>query len=378
MTSMITRTCHVSFLLAAWTALSSVAATAGVLGKTAEGRPEIKSIHALSFAENGVLLVGDGAGSQIFAIDTGDTKPQKALAGPIKNVNAEIAGRLGAPAEGIEILDLAVNPASGVAYLAVRKQDDKSYVILKVAGAGEIGELTLDEVRYARIKLSAGKVRISRITDLAWGDDRVLAAGRASETFASKIFSIPAPLDHESVGNVFSAETYHVSHGRWETKAPMSVVIPFKQGDETYVVGAFSCTPVVKYPISALQPGAKVKGVSVVELGSGNRPLDMFVYEKDGKPYVLANTFRFHHERKPFGPSPYWTVKFPQQLLAEDENVNEQAVRRLTKNYKPATERIEMVEAYHGVMQMDRLDAKRALVLRSTGEGIDLAPLPLP
>ena len=27
-----------------------------------------------------------------------------------------------------------------------------------------------------------------------------------------------------------SAETYHVAHGRWETKAPMSVLIPFKEG----------------------------------------------------------------------------------------------------------------------------------------------------
>ena len=84
---------------------------------------------------------------------------------------------------------------------------------------------------------------------------RIVAAGRSNEEFASKIFSIAAPLSHAQKTSSFSAETYHVAHGRWETKAPMSVVIPLKEDGKTYVVGAFSCTPVVKYPIDALQPG---------------------------------------------------------------------------------------------------------------------------
>jgi hypothetical protein len=116
----------------------------------------------------------------------------------------------------------------------------------------------------------------------------------------------------------------------------------------------------------------------MIELGSGNRPLDMFAYEKDGKPFVLANTFRFHHARKPFGPSPYWTVKFEQGLLAGSEAVNDKAVRRLKGAYQPATDRIEMVEAYHGVMQMDRLGSTHSLTVRDTGKGLELVALPLP
>ena len=104
----------------------------------------------------------------------------------------------------------------------------------------------------------------------------------------------------------------------------------------------------------------------------------MFVYEKGGKAYVLTNTFRFHHKRKPFGPSPYWTVKFEQSLLLEKEKVNEKAVRRLLKNSKPATDKIQLVETFHGVMQMDKLDDKRALVLRQTDKGVDLEALLLP
>lgn len=115
----------------------------------------------------------------------------------------------------------------------------------------------------------------------------------------------------------------------------------------------------------------------MIELGSGNRPIDMFVYEKGGKSYVLSNTFRFHHERKPFGPSPYWTVKFEQELLSEGDAVNENAILRL-KGSAPATDKIEMVEAFHGVMQMDKLDETHALVLRQVEEGVRLEVLPLP
>jgi hypothetical protein len=359
--------------------LLAATADAKVFNKTATGKPAIKSINVLGFAPEGVLLIGDGAGSQLFAIQTGDTKTSDTLAEKIPAINEKLAGRLGASPGGIEIIDLAVNPASGKAYIAVRKQDDKSYVILTVDGAGKIGELELDKVTYARTELVAGgKGKIELVTDVAWADDRVIAAGRSSEEFASKIFSIDAPLTHDAKSNVYSAETYHVQHGRWETKAPMTVVIPLKENGKTYVVGAFACTPIVKYPIDEIKPEATVKGTSVLELGSGNQPRDMFTYEKDGTSYVLANTFRFHHKRAPVGPSPYWTVKFEQGVLGEDQKVNEKALRRLGRDNKPATETVQVVDTFHGVVQMDKLDAKRALAIRQTEKGQDLEPLALP
>ncbi|MFT5499256.1 MAG: hypothetical protein ACI9TH_004671 [Kiritimatiellia bacterium] len=270
-----------------------------------------------------------------------------------------------------------MNPASGNIYVALRKQDDKRFLIVRVDAANQIREVELDDVRFARVKLAAGDVQVSLITDVAWADDRLVAAGRGNETFASKIFTIAAPLQHDATSNFYSAETYHVQHGRWETKAPMSVLLPMVEDGQTYVVGAFSCTPVVKYPISSLQPGAKVKGTSVLELGSGNRPIDMFIYEKDGKPFVLTNTFRFHHAKRPMGPSPYFTVKFEQGILSEKEAVNEKALLRLS-DFKPATDRVQVVDAYHGVMQMDSLNNSHAVVLRQVETGVQLEILPLP
>ena len=348
-----------------------------VLNKTTNGNPTLKTIDVISFAPEGVLLIGDGQGSQVVAVRTGDLASAKPLAKAIPAIDAKLAGVIGAKADGIEILDLAVNPASGKAYFAIRKQDDKRYLILTVDGNGKIAEFSLDKVEFARVSLAGGKSTINRVTDVAWADTQLVAAGRSADQFASKIFAIETPLSHEAKGNVYSAETYHVQHRRWETKAPMSVLVPYRENDRQYVIGAFSCTPVVKYPLDALKPDAKVKGSSVLELGSGNRPLDMFTYEKNGKPYVLANTFRFHHKRKAFGPSPYWTVKFEQGILSEKEKVNEKALWRL-KGYDPATDRVEMVEAFHGVRQMDKLGKGHALVLKEEKVGLGLLPLELP
>eukprot|EP00913_Durusdinium_trenchii_P023364 g21942.t1 len=304
-----------------------------------------------------------------------DKPAKKRFSGKIDGIDSKIAARLGTNAKGISIVDLAVNPVSGTTYIAVRQQNARKYVIVTVDANGAIGEFELDGVEYARVKLSAGSVKMSRMTDIAWADGRIVAAGRGSGTFASKIFSIDAPISHDSTGRIISAETYHVSHRRWETRAPMSVLVPFKEAGKTYVVGAFSCTPVVKFPIDNISNDAKVKGISMIELGSGNRPLDMIIYEKDKKTYVLTNTFRF--KKNLFGPSKYWTVRFEQGLLAGDDAVNEKAVRRL-QGSKPATPRIKQIDEYHGVVQMDKLGDAHAVVLREEKTGFSLEALPLP
>lgn len=350
-----------------------------VFKQSTKGTPKLESIDVLGFAPQGVLLVGDGRGSQVLAIQTGDTTKGGSFAAKVEGIDEKLAGRLGTNAKGIEIIDLAVNPASGKAYLAIRKQDDKTYTILTVDSTGKIADFPLADVTYAKLALPREeKAPVDKVTDVAWAGDRVLAAARANEEFAAKIFSVAAPLNHDAKADVFSAETYHVAHGKWETKAPMSVIIPFDEEGKKYVVGAFACTPVVKYAVDAVQPGAKVKGVSVLEIGSGNRPIDMFSYAKDGKNYVLANTFRFHHERLPFGPSPYWTVRFERGVLGENESVNEKALKRLGKDNKPATERVMVVPTFHGVTQMDQLGEGQAIVLRATEKGLDLETLELP
>jgi hypothetical protein len=375
-----TRSCRWAALAGLVLLLAALAAHAeGVLDKPVMGTPKLLSIDVISFASDGVLLIGDGRGAQVVAVETGDTKLQTWKAAAIEKIDEKLAGPLGTTAKGIEILHLAVNPASGTAYIAVRRQDNKKNLILTVDGTGKVGEFALANVKHVAVPLPKGeKAAPSKITDVAWAGDRVLVAAQANEEFACKVYTLAAPLQGKGKVGVFSTETYHVSHRAWETKAPMSSLLPFEDKGKKYVVGAFACTPVVKYPLEELAPNARVKGRSVIELGSGNRPLHMFAYEKGGKSYVLMNTFRFHHAQRPFGPSPYWTVRIEMDLLAEDANINEKALQRL-KGGKPDTDRIQMIETYHGVMHLDKLDKERALVIRQDDKtGLTLTALPLP
>ncbi|MCS7046195.1 MAG: hypothetical protein NZO58_07555, partial [Gemmataceae bacterium] len=296
---------------------------------TKVGTPPLKSIEALAFGPEGLLILGDGKGAQIVTVETGDTTPREWKVTEIPDLTSQLAGRLGTTSKGIKITKLAINPASRVAYLAVRKLDGKQDVILTISPDGKIGEFALTKVKYTVYPLPAEKSPVTLITDLTYVDRRILIAAQANEIFASKIYVIDLRSEEPQAAYV-STETYHVAHGKWETKAPIRTVIPYEEGGKRYLVGAFTCTPIVKYSLDDVKIGGKVKGTSVIELGYGNDPVDMFAYEKDGKHYILVGAVRrdFANKKDPVGPSPYWAAKVDYTILQENEQVNEKALVR--------------------------------------------------
>lgn len=364
-------------------ASSSLPAKPPVFKSSEKGNPKVQSIQAIGFGPGGVLLIGDGVGCQIVAIDTGDhTTAGKWSKKKRAGFHEYLAGKLGATAKQIEISNIAANRVSGKVYVVVRDLRNKKDLILTVVGQGKVGEFPLENVRYVRVNLTTNtKSKFLRITDLAWANGRVLVAAQARETFASKIYSVPAPLINDGMGKVFSTKTYHVAHRRWETNAPIRTMIPYQEDGKNYVVGAFTCTPVVKFSIDDLKPKAKVEGQSLIELGSGNRPRDMFVYEKGGKKFILMNAWRSprHYKRLPIGPSPYWTVRIDYELLQENQKINELALRRLDNKQKPATKIAQVMPNYHGVVHLDQLNNSEAVVVRTDDKGgMSLEVLPLP
>jgi hypothetical protein len=134
-----------------------------------------------------------------------------------------------------------------------------------------------------------------------------------------------------------------------------------------YVVGSFSCTPIAKFPLDNLTSGAKVQGISVVELGSGNQPLDMFTYQRNGKQWLVTNTYRFHFKKNTFGPSKWWGVRLDMRHLAADEKVNEDAVRRNTKVDKDP-QGIEVIDVLSGAVQVAKVNDEQAVVLRNVND----------
>jgi hypothetical protein len=190
-----------------------------------------------------------------------------------------------------------------------------------------------------------------------------------------------APLGQEGSCGSFSTETFHVAHNKWETAAPIRTMMPYEENGKKYLIGTFTCTPIVKYSLDDLTPGAKVKGTSVIELGQGNTPQYMFTYEKGGKKYILMNAQRMGmmQQSNPVGPSEFWTAKVDFNILQEMDKVNKNALWRTTgKANISTTDRAQIVQTFHGVTHMGQLDAERVLVLRKDGQNVNLQVIPLP
>ena len=338
---------------------------------------KFRQIGRMSFATDGVLLVADRGNGSVVAIDTGDTGSATPLKKRIDNIDTLIAGALGTKATGVQIVDMVVNRINGRIYLSVIRKQDGISALLTIDGSGKVAAVNLAKARHVRITLPGdGKAKVSNVTGVKLAGSRVLAAGQSGREFASKIYSIPLPLEHGNSAAVYSTETFHVAHGRWETRAPIQSFIPVKEKGKTYIVGSFNCTPIAKFPVDGLENGAKIKGTSVVELGSGNRPVDMFIYKKGGKDWLVTNTDRFHHKRRPIGPSQYWGCRVDMKYLGAKET-NEKAARRTVKK-KKGPEGMEVIDVLFGVKHIDQFANDKVVVLRDTKGKLSLEPAVLP
>src|SRR5262249_35553267 len=137
--------------------------------------------------------------------------------------------------------------------------------------------------------------------------------------------------------------------------------VPFDINGEANLLAAYQCTPLVKIPVADLKPGAKVRGKTVAELGNGNRPLDMIVYEKDGKTYLLLTN------------SNRGVMKIPTENLDKAEAITEPV-----RGGGPAGHKYETIANLKGIEQMARLDKDHALVLRRDAGNLNLESIALP
>jgi hypothetical protein len=351
---------------------------ASILKDPVKADPALKSIGTIKFGPGGLLLIAEPSAASIIAVDTGDAGPVTKLAKPVDDTAALVASALKTTAGEIQIVDMQANPFSGKVYLSVRNNAAKNVAIVVIAADGSAGVLDLATRPHVRVSLpknEAGPIR--NISDLAITKDRLLVTGQSNEEFSSKIFSIPLPLGADVRGGIFSAETYHVSHRKWETKAPIQSFIPFDDHGTPCVLGAFACTPIAKFPLKDIASGANIRGTSVVELGSGNRPLDLFAYTNAKGSWLVCNTLRFHQPL--FGSSKYWGVRVSTALLGENSpaKTNENAVRRDVKSAK-GPEGVEILESLSGAQQVSKLSDTEMVALRETGDKLRLEVVALP
>ena len=288
------------FRLAAAAFATAVLALAASPYNLQSGKADLKSAGALAFGPDGILFVGDTSGASVYALDVRDRNPSAAGGSlEVAGINAKIAAMLGAAPDQILINDTAVNPLSKNVYLSVSRGrgPDAIPVILRVDRAGKISEVPLADIPHSSVRFadppdpaSNGR-QVETITSMAYVDGNVLVAGLSNEEFSSALRSLPFPFNDSTKGA--GIRIYHGSHGRYETAAPVRTFVPYEFGGQKQILAAYTCTPLVKIAVSDLKPGARVQGTTIAELGAGNRPLDMIVYEKGGKHFILlANSAR--------------------------------------------------------------------------------------
>jgi hypothetical protein len=291
------------------------------------GSAHVQSAGPITFGPAGILFLADNGSARVFAVDVADPGP---AAGPepfdLADVDVRIGSYLGCEADQVDIRDMAVHPESHHVYLSVQRgRGDAGQAVLVRIGVpdGTVSDVPLGEVLVAEaaigdapaedderqditiptgeqgeevtfggrtIRIMRRPIRTSTVTDMVYLDGdpgSLLVAGLSNEEFSSRLRRIPFPFGGGVTAN--SLEIFHVSHGKWETAAPIRTFVPYDGGAS--ILASYTCTPVVHFPLASLTPDTKVVGRTVAELGAMNQPLDMVSFADQGEEYLLvANT----------------------------------------------------------------------------------------
>ena len=356
--------------------------------------PAFQHLGPLTFGPEATLFAADSQEVYIYALDLSQ-QVEGGVPGTqsIAALDEQVAALLGTDASNLTVTDLAVYPKTRNAFISLMRGHGAAAtpVLLRVDGAGEITVIPLDRIPYSRVKLpnSPDEVTplvlqggrqlpipnypsnretegtlslfgVQTITDLAYADGRLYAAGLSNEEFASKLRSIAYPFQHVDDGT--SVEIWHAPHNQFETRSPVYTFVPYTIDNEPHLIASYLCTPLVKFPVSSLKPGADVRGETIAEFGSGNRPLDMIVYEQDGEDFLLMSNNRHGVMKIPtagFATAPALTEAVPD---GETAGLAHQPIESMT-----------------GIEQLDLLDDGHALVLARTEQrALNLEAVPLP
>jgi hypothetical protein len=334
--------------------------------------PQLQSIGPLAFGPDGVLYAADSLAGKIYALDLGAQATGGAPGtANVANVTQKIAAMLGTDALQVNVTDLAVDARTHNSFVAVMRGQGPAAkpALLRIDGAGKINLIDPSALQFTSVDLpnlpaastEGRNQRAQAITQVKYANGRVWASGLSNEEFASKLWSVAYPFTKADAGT--SVEIYHGNHQQLETRAPMYAFLPYTIGNEPYVIGAYLCTPLVKFPVAALKPsaGKPYRGTTIGEFGAGSRPIDMILYKKDGKEFLLmANTTR-------------GVMKIPTEGFATATPIT------MPVTSETAGVPFQKVPSMARVQQLDLLDATHSVVLvGSNAAGLDLQAVELP
>lgn len=327
-----------------------------------EGALKLSSPGPLAFGPDGILFVGDPKAATVYAVDTKDNAQTPMVVQiKIEDVASKVAETIGGTSADVMIDDVAVNPKSGNTYLAVHSQSKPEVSLLKVDTNGSISKVDMEKIAYSKLELPnapedkvSGEGRRQRnprmesITDIAFMQGRLLVSGLSNAKSASSVRELAFPFSDSAESS--SVEIFHGAHGRAEDNSAIRTFVPFMIEGKPSLLAGYTCTPLVRFPVEALEDGKKVRGTTVAELGNWNSPIDMIVYDKEGATYLLlANTAR-------------GVMKISTKDIARAEGIE-------NKIDGTAGQEFETVEALKGVIQLDKFNDKYAVVLVKSESG---------
>jgi len=246
---MIRRTITATAALLGLALVGTMARGADLSASLTKGNPDITSAGPLAFGPEGILFVGDPQGAALFAVATGDTKASEATdAIKVADINEKIASLLGIESSKLRVNDLAVNPASTNAYLAVTRgtgRDAAPALVRVERGTNKVSAVDLKDVSFSKVMLPRAAKNLMAITSLGYADGKLYVAGLSNEEFASTLRAIPFPFKEADRGT--GIQIFHGAHGRLETASPVRTFTPFDIKGETHLLAAYTCTPLVRW-----------------------------------------------------------------------------------------------------------------------------------
>jgi len=236
---------------------------------------DIKSISRLAAGPNNVLFVADWKEGRVHALTLPEAQQKPAGASfNILDLDARLSEQVGGAKITVE--DMIARPGAEEVYVAVSYGVGKSPALFRVTSDQKVHRVDLKSAKSTSIALRDAPTsnfkfwkempeRSFTVTDLKWHDGELFIAGLSNQDFASTLRRARYPFDSDQ--SITSVEIYHTGHNLIETRAPIRAMSFATWGGKTYLVAAYTCTPLVTIPLDELKDGAHIRGKTIAELG---------------------------------------------------------------------------------------------------------------
>jgi hypothetical protein len=249
---------------------------------------DVKSISRLAAGPSNILFVADWKAARVHAISL--PAAQQRPAGTAFNI-LDLESLLSAQVGGAKVTveDMVVRPGTAQVYVAVSYGAAKTPALIMVTSDRKARRIDLNAAASTSVALRDAPTsdysfwketpeRSFTVTDMKWREGELFVAGLSNQDFASTLRRVKYPFDAKQ--SITSVEIYHAGHNLIETRAPIRAMSFASWGGKSYLVAAYTCTPLVTIPLDDLRDGAHIRGKTVAELGYGNTPADMISYSR--------------------------------------------------------------------------------------------------